>query len=164
MRRTLRAVVPLCLLSAAILVATAGGAAAALTDPASGPSDTASVSDDGRYVAFLSAADNLLAGNASLDTNGVTDAFLIDRQSGKIQLVSQDHGTVANGPTTEVQISGDGQYVAFLTTATNLLPIDANGSTADVLVWDRTTGDLALASRRGITGPQGNDGSWNLSI
>jgi hypothetical protein len=164
MHRTLRAVLPLCFISAALIVATGPIAAAALTDPASGPSDTPSVSDDGRYVAFLSAANNLLGGNASLDTNGVTDAFVIDRQSGKIQLVSQNHGVAANGPTSEVQISGDGRYVAFLTTATNLLPTDANGSTTDVLVMDRTTGDLQLASRRGTTGPQGNDGSWNISI
>jgi WD40 repeat protein len=164
MRRTLRAVVPVCLISAAFVVATGGAAAAALTDPASGPSDTPSVSDDGRYVAFLSAADNLLAGNPSLDTNGATDAFVVDTQSGKIQLISQNHGIAANGPTTEVQISGDGRYVAFLTAATNLMPTDANGDSADVLVEDRTTGDLVLASRRGATGPQGNNGSANVSI
>jgi Tol biopolymer transport system component len=164
MHRTLRAVLPLCFISAALIVATGPIAAAALTDPASGPSDTPSVSDDGRYVAFLSAANNLLGGNASLDTNGVTDAFVIDQQSGKIQLVSQAHGVAANAETLEVQISGDGRYVAFLTTATNLLATDANGSTADVLVWDRITGDLALASRRGATGPQGNGGSGNISI
>jgi Tol biopolymer transport system component len=73
-------------------------------------------------------------------------------------------GEQANGRTTEVDISGDGRYVAFVSEATNLLASDSNGAQSDVFVLDTDTGALTLVSRRGSTGAQGNGRSWGVSI
>jgi len=68
-----------------------------------------SISADGRYVAFSSAAGNLVGG----DTNGVTDDFLHDMQTGATTRLSVDSsGTQANNYSWASSISGDGRYVA----------------------------------------------------
>jgi len=95
------------------------------------------ISGDGRYVAFGSSATNLV----SDDTNGYEDVFVHDRLTGITERVSVDSsGNQANassywGPA----ISGDGRYVAFQSSGTNLVPDDVNGH-EDVFVHDRLTG------------------------
>ena len=70
-----------------------------------------SISDDGRYVAFRSAATNLVAG----DTNGVRDVFVRDRDSGVTVRVSvASDGTQADGQSEDAAISADGRHVAFV--------------------------------------------------
>ena len=87
----------------------------------SGTSHAPAVSTDGRYVAFLSDADNLLDGDPSADPNGVTDVFLVDTTLGTIRLVSDNaaSGDPADGPAVSVDISGDGRWVVFASAATN---------------------------------------------
>ena len=91
--------------------------------PGNGWSDWPSLSADGRYIAFVSLADNLekpgAAGRA--DDNGAADVFVFDRQTGSIQRISaaQD-GSPANGWSLRPAISANGRYVAFLSYATNL--------------------------------------------
>lgn len=63
-------------------------------------------SRDGRWVAFTSYADNLLPG----DHNGCSDVFLLDRQNGQLECLSQ----FAPGPSYHPTISEDGQRVAFV--------------------------------------------------
>lgn len=85
--------------------------------------DTA-ISDDGRFVAFTSAADNLVAG----DTNGYWDIFVYDVNSGTIERASVDgNGGESNGSSTKVSLSSNGYAVAFNSSATNLVPNDTNG-------------------------------------
>ncbi|MFN0009809.1 MAG: TolB family protein [Planctomycetota bacterium] len=94
------------------------------------------ISADGRYVAFASDAANLVAG----DSNGVQDVFVRDRQSATTQRVNlHSDGTQANSESAYPSISGDGRYVSFRSSATNLVPGDTNGSD-DVFVRDRTGG------------------------
>src|SRR5262249_16806999 len=58
------------------------------------PSITPALSADGRYVAFVSGATNLVPG----DTNGVFDVFVRDRQTGTTERISvASDGTQANG-------------------------------------------------------------------
>jgi hypothetical protein len=59
-------------------------------------------------VAFLSDADNLLAGDPAADPNGFTDVFLVDTTLGTIRLVSDNaaSGDPADGPAVSVDISG----------------------------------------------------------
>jgi cysteine-rich repeat protein len=99
-----------------------------------------SVSSDGRIVAFWSYATNLLgAGN---DTNSVQDVFVHDRTTGVTTRVSVGPGGLeADGPSDRPRLSGDGRFVAFRSTATNLLGPgnDTNGQ-RDVFVHDRQTG------------------------
>jgi Tol biopolymer transport system component len=98
-----------------------------------GPSYAPSISSDGRYVAFLSDASNLVSG----DTNGATDCFLHDRLTGITELVSlTTSGSESNGPSQSCSVSADGGRVAFCSVATNLVPGDANLA-ADVFVRDR---------------------------
>jgi Tol biopolymer transport system component len=93
------------------------------------------ISADGRFVAFESAASNVVTG----DTNGQGDIFLHDRQTHNVSRVSvATGGTQANGVSVWPAISGDGRYVAFLSYATNLVPNDTNGA-ADVFLHDRQT-------------------------
>jgi Tol biopolymer transport system component len=107
-----------------------------------------SVSADGRYVAFVSLATNLVPG----DTNVSSDIFVRDRRSGTTTRVSvsatgaqgdRDSGLLngMGGPS----ISADGRFVAFDSESTNLVPRDTNG-TADVFVRDRRTGRVERIS------------------
>ncbi|MGD9693471.1 MAG: TolB family protein [Phycisphaerales bacterium] len=125
---------------------------------ADGDSYGAMISADGRYVAFLSYATNLVAG----DSNNLADVFVYDRlatPSPTITLASLSiSGTQGNGHCDgPVSISADGRYVAFRSNANNLIGIgnDTNAKD-DVFVRDRQTPTTILAS---VTsgGAQGND-------
>ncbi|MBI1919481.1 MAG: PD40 domain-containing protein [Geobacter sp.] len=134
----------ICLLSAFCLLSPMTAAAVGIegvstdTDSlfGSGASTTAATSGDGRFVAFESAADNLVPG----DTNGYNDIFVRDRLTGKTDRVSiGSDGNQANGASRLPAISSDGRFVAFASLASNLVPNDTNNA-EDVFVHDRTTG------------------------
>jgi Tol biopolymer transport system component len=98
------------------------------------------ISADGRFVAFVSFASNLVPG----DTNGQGDVFVRDRLAGTTGRVSlTSTGGQQNGPAgslvSSVGINGDGRFVAFDSFASNLVSDDTNGTT-DVFVRDRATG------------------------
>ncbi|NQU49631.1 MAG: PD40 domain-containing protein [Planctomycetes bacterium] len=100
-----------------------------------------SISGDGNLVAFESYANNLVPG----DTNSY-DIFVRDRQAGTTQRVSVDsQGTEANGYSHHASISTNGRFVAFHSTARNLVPNDTN-SIWDVFVHDRQTGSMERVS------------------
>ena len=100
------------------------------------------LSADGRYVSFTSDATNLVSG----DTNGVSDTFVRDIQTGTTERVNVDSaGGQANGRSGVEAMSADGRYVAFYSTASNLAPGDGNG-TDDVFVRDRQTSTTTLVS------------------
>jgi Tol biopolymer transport system component len=90
------------------------------------------ISGDGRYVAFISAASNLVAG----DTNGALDVFVRDRVAGTTARVSlASGGAQARGGSVLPAISADGGVVAFVSTARNLVARDSNQA-PDVFVRD----------------------------
>jgi Tol biopolymer transport system component len=118
-----------------------------------------SLSADGRYVAFESAASNLVAG----DTNGESDVFVYDRQTNSIERVSVDgSGAQANGGSYSSSISADGRYVAFKSLATNLVSGDTN-ICYDIFVYDRQLDGIERVSVDG-SGTQGDGHSENPSI
>ncbi|MEN6642913.1 MAG: hypothetical protein ABFE08_10735 [Armatimonadia bacterium] len=118
-----------------------------------------SISGDGRYVAFLSSASNLVGG----DTNGKSDAFVHDRTTRTTTRVSvATDGGQGNDSSSTSSISGDGRYVAFLSSASDLVGGDTNGE-SDVFVHDRTTGTTTRVSVA-TGGDQANDSSWFPSI
>ncbi len=99
-----------------------------------GASDEPSISNDGRYIAFASGATNLVPN----DTNGQYDIFVRDRQTNTTAIVSIAYdGTPANGTsvTRPPSISGNGGYIAFQSSASNLVPNDTNGMD-DIFVAD----------------------------
>jgi N-acetylglucosamine-6-sulfatase len=100
------------------------------------------ISADGRYVAFASAASNLVAG----DTNGVTDVFVRDVVTKAVDRVSVPAaGGQSNASSELPAISADGRYVAFHSSATNLVAADTNGA-SDVFVRDRQSGTTERVS------------------
>ena len=100
------------------------------------------ISGDGRFVVFHSAATNLVGG----DTNGAVDIFLHDRQTGVTERVNVDAGGAqATGTSQFPAISADGNYVAYLSDATNLVAGDTNGF-RDVFVRDRAAAVTQRAS------------------
>ena len=101
-----------------------------------------SVSDDGRYVAFESYADNLVPD----DTPFTGDVFLRDRETGTTTRLSQaPDGTAGDGLSTGASVSADGTHVAFASWSTNLVEGDTNG-VADIFVYDVASGTLARVS------------------
>jgi len=114
---------------------------------ANGPSFMPAISADGRYVAFQSFASNLVRG----DTNGLTDVFVRDLATGKTTRVSltsrgrQARCNISVCESTEPVLSAHGRYVAFQSSATNLVPHDTN-RLGDVFVRDRRTGKTTRVS------------------
>ena len=84
----------------------------------------ATFSADGRYVAFTSDSSQLVAG----DTNNRGDVFVRDRLTSQTTRVSvATDGTQANQSSIYSAISADGRFVAFSSSATNLVAGDTNG-------------------------------------
>src|SRR5262245_23380339 len=102
-----------------------------------------SISADGRFVAFQSAAGNLAPG----DTNGLSDVFLRDMVAGTTLLVSRELSgrSAADRASASPIISTNGRWVVFESAATNLVANDTNNST-DVFLFDRETGSNSLVS------------------
>jgi Tol biopolymer transport system component len=124
------------------------------TDGRPGDGDTerlASISGDGRFLAFASEAGNLVA----TDRNPARDVFLRDRQTGRTVLVSvAADGGPANDGSDAPFVSDDGSIVAFSSFASNLVPGDTNGAT-DAFVRDMKAGRTTRISL-GVGGKQAN--------
>ncbi len=119
------------------------------------------ISADGRFVAFASDATNIVSG----DTNGYRDVFEYDLQTGKTNRVSlASDGTQANAGTQAfvISISADGQFVAFPSLATNLVPDDTNNAW-DIFVHNRDKGETSRVSVSS-SGTQADAGSYGVSI
>jgi len=116
----------------------------------------ASISADGRCVAFVSEASNLVPG----DTNGRLDIFVRDRLTGTTERVNVSSSGEQSNTTSDdsgSSMSGDGRFVAFCSDATNLVPDDTNRQ-RDVFVRDRLNGTTERVSI-GSAGEQANRGS-----
>lgn len=99
---------------------------------ANGASSAPAVSADGRYVAFVSLASDLVRG----DDNDAADVFVRDLVAGTTALVSVSRfGGVGNAASDQPSISADGRVVAFRSAASDLVSHDTNG-VDDVFVRD----------------------------
>jgi hypothetical protein len=106
------------------------------------------ISPDGRYVVFESAANNLVVG----DTNGHSDVFLHDRMTGNTERVSvNSDGVQGNSHSYSTCVSADGRYVAFASLARNLVSGDTNG-TEDIFVRDRDSAGFTSLCDPGMDG------------
>jgi len=107
-----------------------------------GPSREPAISADGRFVAFQSAASNLVVG----DTNMTWDVFVHDCATGITELASRNSaGVQANFLSGAPALSADGRYLAFASVATNLVPGDTN-NLRDIFVRDLLAGTTVRAS------------------
>jgi Tol biopolymer transport system component len=119
-----------------------------------------SLSADGRFVAFVSRATNLVAG----DINGFTDVFVHDRQTGLTTCVSRELlGAAANGESGAPILAADGSCVAFQSSASNLVAGDTNGE-LDVFLHDLASGQTFCISLTNAGAPAtGRSGAPALS-
>jgi len=101
------------------------------------------LSADGRYVVFVSDADDLAAG----DTNGLADVFVHDLTAGTNLLISINAAADGSGDgvSRDAVLSADGHSVAFVSGASNLVNNDTN-ALDDVFVHDLQTRTTVLAS------------------
>jgi len=132
---------------------TPSGGASALT--------ASSVSADGRYLAFFSDADNVTPN----DMNGCRDVFVRDLMTGtNIPVSLNTNGVTGDGISTDPSISGDGRYVAFTSSADDLVPNDTNNA-QDVFVRDVRSGTTTLVSvsTNGVNCGNGNSFSPTIS-
>ena len=107
-----------------------------------GLSENATVSGNGRSVAFYSEAGTLVPG----DTNGTRDVFVRDVGTGGVERVSlSSTGEQGNALSWDLAVSDDARYVAFRSYATNLVPGDINDS-IDLFVRDRVAGTTERVS------------------
>lgn len=117
-----------------------------------GMSIKASVSPDGNFVSFASSATNLVAE----DTGGITSIFLRDLGQGSTSVVSLDrNGGPPNGLTLLSSVSRDGLFVAFQSSAGDLVADDANLK-QDVFVHDVILGTTSRISL-GAAGGEGDE-------
>jgi Tol biopolymer transport system component len=147
MAPTARAVVTGILLVAAALPPSSAAAATERVSvsgsevPANRVSGEPELSGDGRFVAFVSSASNLVPG----DTNG-QEVFVRDRLYRTTERVAVDAaGNQATRASAHPAISADGRFVAFDSIAPNLVPGDSNGR-EDIFVKDRLTGAVDRVS------------------
>ena len=119
----------------------------------------AALSADGRYVAFVSLASNLVPG----DDNRTQDVFVRDRVAGTTRLVSvAATGSPANLWSGVPDISADGRYVVFQSNASDLVAGDTN-NVHDVFVRDLRSGTTKRVSVS-AKGAQANLSSFNPTI
>lgn len=120
-----------------------------------------SISRDGRYVAFSSAATNLVAG----DTNAAVDVFVRDLRNGtttRASVPSGTNGQATGGTSSKPSISGDGLSVAFESDATNLVGSATNAG-PDVFVRDLIASTTELVTLTSTEVPL-SGGGWAPSI
>jgi Tol biopolymer transport system component len=111
------------------------------------------VSPDGRFVAFVSVATDLVA---LADANGTTDVYLRDTQAGTTELMSvnaagaaagnRDSGFSGNGGVQEPLLSADGRFVVFESGATDLTALPDANQTSDVFIRDAVADTTSLVS------------------
>lgn len=143
-----------------VSVASTTGAQANNASASSADWGAPSVSENGRYVAFCSAASNLVPG----DTNGQVDVFRRDLLTGETILVSREtRGYLGNGASTWPSISADGNRIAFVSAATNLVVPDTNGM-RDIFIHDVDRGETFRVSLSNSGGQaEGGPGAYGAS-
>ncbi|HEX6899454.1 MAG TPA: hypothetical protein VF789_07070 [Thermoanaerobaculia bacterium] len=129
------------------------------------------LSDDGRYLLFLSFFGDVVPGQIDAGTDN--DLFLFDRVTGETRLVSHLPARPLQAAQYGVAyglLSADGRYVAFLSDSPELEPspppsLPYHSTFHDVFLYDRTTETVALVSRSRVYPGRGGDGpSSSLAI
>ncbi len=111
----------------------------------------ATISGDGRYVAFVTSASNFLPG-----TSTIKQVYLRDAVAGTTECITMTpHGEPGDAESTGVALGHDGRHVAFITEASNSAIDDQGGE--DIYMKDRATGSFAWVSRTTAGEPMGLD-------
>jgi hypothetical protein len=122
-------------------------------------SQSPAISADGRSVAFESYATNLVP----TDTNKVRDVFVWNYDRNSVTAVSENRGIEANSECFEPTISGDGNLIAFTSSADNLAPGVSGTSTVNVYLRDMRNGAVTLISKNEKDGKGGGGSRPSIS-
>ena len=131
-----------------------------------------SLSANGTYVVFQSSATNLVPGSGAGEQNGVpsifnidaSNVYLYDTQTNTIQLVSAGlSGAAANGASYSPEISANGDYVIFESTASNLVA-GGSGGQAQTYIYNTQTGTIELVSAAADGLPADSESDYISSI
>ncbi|MFK5984834.1 MAG: hypothetical protein QM479_05365 [Pseudomonadota bacterium] len=116
-----------------------------------------SISDNGLYVAYQSNANNLVLG----DTNNEADIFVVNTSTTikPVRVSINSAGDEANDSSYYPSISGDGNFIAFLTDANNLVAGDTN-SNGDIIVVNNSTITQPVRVNLNTDGSQANAYSY----
>jgi Tol biopolymer transport system component len=147
------------------LISHRAGAPATAGNGNTGISDSPAISADGGYIAFLSMATDLIPGQAG-PSGEERSVFLYQRSNGAVSLVSHAAGSplgFSNGDASEVQISADGRWIAFASSATDLISGQAQASTSAAFLYDRIAGATRLVSH-GTTSPLTPEAADSLAL
>ena len=125
------------------------------------------ISEDGRFIAFMSGANNLVEGDTQICyvnyLNTCTDIFIYDRINHQTIIASKSSASInGNGNSNYPSISGDGRFIAFVSESDNLVNNDTNGF-ADIFVHDVMTNQTTRVSVAS-DGTQANGASDDPSI
>jgi len=116
-----------------------------------------STSANGRYVAFESFATNLGPGSSG---KGIQDIYVYDHQTNNTEWITHTpNGGAANGNSYTPSISGDGRYVTFTTTATNLGDGGSGNGIKDIYLYDRVLKKMKWITHSPTRGPASNHSS-----
>ncbi|MBI4749624.1 MAG: PD40 domain-containing protein [Acidobacteria bacterium] len=146
------------------LVSSAGGSS---TVTGNAVSQNPSISADGNIITFESLADDLVTGQ--IDSIGSFDIFVFNQTTGLTQLASHvpaSPTTTGNGSSLNPVISADGKFIAFQSTADNLVTgqTDFNLVGNDVFVFNQTNGLLRLVSGVNGSTTMTGDGSSEMPV
>jgi Tol biopolymer transport system component len=113
-------------------------------------------SADSRFLAYAT-----IAAQSPTDTNGVSDIYLYDFQNRTNLLISLSCASpgAPNGPSDSPEISADGRFVAYRSSASDIVPGDTNGL-SDVFLYDRTNDLTTLLSVNRFGTSSGNNRSF----
>jgi len=164
--RTLRALLAFALVSHALAQSPTLVDATPLGGAASSGARDASLSADGRWIAFVSDSSDLVVA----DSNAAADVFLCSRDTGLIVRASLASGGTETHPSTSTSgfpgvacpaVSRDGRFVAFVSNAADLVAGDTNNA-CDVFVRDVVAGTTERVSVA-TDGTQGSTDSGAFS-
>jgi Tol biopolymer transport system component len=117
------------------------------------------ISADGRFIAFESRATNLVPG----DTNGRVDIFLRDPVAQTTRRINTSSaGQAMDADSTRPAISANGRYIAYLSSARNIIPGDAGG-TLHAYRYDTSTGTTARVDVNATGAPSVTNGTPAIS-
>lgn len=124
---------------------------------ASGTSLLPVISYNGRYIAYLSDATDIVASEDGFPTGGIYYDMLKDTST---RVNTDKNGVQGNGTSQEIRLSTSGRFVTFADNADNLVPNDTNGLT-DVFVKDMSNNQIVRVSQSVSVGE--TDGASDLT-
>ncbi len=134
-----------------LVSATAGGTTG------NGLSSYPAISGDGRWIAFLSRASDIVGPGSPLG-----DVLVFDRIGGTTTRILAPGGAPFDDLTYQLSLSFDGRWLAFTSSASNLVGGDAH-DTYDVFTFDRNSASFTLLSRAGSSFANDHSGGARIS-